>query len=125
MILKILKRLGFSSLDIIRTRLEIASLDVKEARIRFVKILMMCAFAFLLIAISIIIGLFMLVVTFWETNLLFVMGILTFVLAGTGIVLFVLMFKKLKNGPGFFEGILTELEKDIDAIDGHRRRIGE
>jgi uncharacterized membrane protein YqjE len=125
MILKILKRLGFSSLDMIRTRLEIASLDVKEARIRLVSILIMCAFAFMLSAISIIFGLCMLVLTFWETNLLLVMGIITFVLAVTGVILFVIIFKKLKNGPEFFEGILTELEKDLDAIDGYRRRIGE
>ncbi|MFO7810848.1 MAG: phage holin family protein [Candidatus Delongbacteria bacterium] len=125
MILKILKRLGFSSLDLIRTRLEIASLDVKEARIRLVSILIMCAFAFMLIATSIVLGIFMLVFTFWQTNLLLAIGIMTFVLALTGIVLFVIVFKKLKNGPEFFEGILSELEKDLDAIGGHQRRIKE
>ncbi len=125
MILKTLKRFTFSSLDIVRTRLEIASLDVKEARIRFITALITGAFAFLLIAISIIIGIFMLVVTFWETNLLFVTGILTFVCAAGGVTLFVIMFKRLKNGPGFFDGILTELERDMDAIDKYRRRLGE
>ena len=122
MLLESLKGLGQTFVEILRTRMEILSLDVKEDRIRLVSILMLGAFSFLLLSLGIILGVFWLIVTFWEADRLLVMGILTAVLMGCGLILLALLVWRLRSGPGPFEGTIAELNKDREALVGRERR---
>lgn len=122
MLMESLKGLGQTFVEIMRTRMEILSLDVKEARIRFVSILMLGAFTFLLLSFGIILGVFWLITAFWESNRILVMGIITAALLGCGLVLLVLLVWKLRNGPGLFEGTIAELDKDRKALGIRGRR---
>jgi uncharacterized membrane protein YqjE len=122
MLLKSLKGLGMTFIEIIRTRIEILSLDVMEARVRFVSILMLGAFTFLLLSLGIILGMFWLIITFWESYRFMVMGILTVTLIGCGLVLLVILVWKLKKGPKLFEGTIAELDRDREALRDRGRR---
>lgn len=123
MILNALKRVWQSSIEIIRTRLEILSLDVKESEIRLIAILIFGIFTVLLLSLGIILGIFMLIVTYWETEPLLIMGILTAALIIGGLVMLVLLILKLKKGRGLFDGIINELDKDLEALGGKVKRL--
>ncbi len=123
MILNALKRIWGSSIEIIRTRLEILSLDVKEAEIRFIGILVFGIFTVLLISLGIILGVFMLIVTFWERDPLMIMGILTAALTIGGLVMLILLILKLKKGRGLFDGIIYELDKDLETLGDKTGRL--
>lgn len=123
MILKIIRRIWQTSIEIVRTRLEILSIDVKEAEIRLTAILIFGVFTVLLLSLGIVIGVFMLIVTFWETDPLLIMGILSSALTIGGLVMLILLILRLKKGRGLFHGIINELDKDLEAIGGKVRRI--
>lgn len=123
MILNALKRIWGSSIEIIRTRLEILSLDVKEAEIRFIGILVFGIFTVLLISLGIILGVFMLIVTFWERDPLMIMGILTSALTIGGLVMLILLILKFKKGRGLFDGIIYELDKDLETLGDKTGRL--
>lgn len=116
MILKALKRFGHSSVEIIRTRLEIMSLDVKEAGIRYISVLMLGAITILLLSLGLILGIFLLIMIFWATEPLLVIGILSGSLLLSGLVILIFLIQRLKKVPGVFDGIISELDKDLEAL---------
>jgi uncharacterized membrane protein YqjE len=118
MLVKSLKRLGQTVIEILQTRMEILSLDVKEARIRFVSILMLYAFTFFSLSLGIVFGAFWLIIKFWETNRLLVVGILAVGFLACGLILMVVLVRRLRNGPRPFEGTIAELNKDRDVLVG-------
>lgn len=122
MLLKSLKALGITLTQILHTRLELFSLDVKEAKIRFVSVLILGAFSVLLLSLGIILGVFWLIITFWEFDRLFVMGGLTALLLGSGLILMVMLFWKLRHGPKLFESTIAELTKDRMALGNSYNR---
>jgi uncharacterized membrane protein YqjE len=122
MILKALKRLGQTSVEIIRTRLAIASLDVKEAWIRYLSVLMLGAFTFLFLSLGIILGVITLIMMYWETDPVLAIGIISGSLLISGLVVLIFLILGLKKVPGVFDGIITELDKDIEALSGYDRR---
>jgi uncharacterized membrane protein YqjE len=122
MLLKSLKDLGQTFVEIIRTRIEILSLDVNEARIRFVSILIISAFAFFFLAFGTIIAAFWLIAIFWESHRLLILGTLTAVFLGGGLIFLILLVWKLKKGPKFLKGTIDELKKDSAALSDRGRR---
>jgi len=121
MILKALKRFGHASVEIIRTRLEIMSLDVKEATIRYISVLMLGAITILLLSLGLILGIFLLIIIFWATEPLLVIGILSGSLLLSGLVVLIFLIQRLKKVPGVFDGIISELDKDLEALGLSKR----
>ena len=116
MLLESIKGLGETLVEVMRVKIEILSLDVKESRIRFLSILMLGVFSLLLLSLGIILGIFWLIIAFWESDRLLVMGILSAVLLSGGSVMLAVLIWKLKNGPEPFEGTISELNKDSEAF---------
>jgi uncharacterized membrane protein YqjE len=121
MILESLKGLGRTFVEILGNRVETLSLDLKEDRIRFVSLLLLGASAFFVLSLGIILVVFFLVLTFWTTNRLMVIGILTAMFLGGGLILLALLVQRVRNMPGPFEGTLSELYKDRDALDVRKK----
>jgi uncharacterized membrane protein YqjE len=117
MLLESLKGLGRTFVEILSDRLETLSLDIKEDRIRFVSLLMLGAFAFFLLSLGIILGVLWLVLTFWNSDRILVIGILTAMFAIAGLVLLFLLVRRLDRLPGAFEGTIAELDKDREAFE--------
>ena len=112
-----MKGLGRTFVEILSDRLETLSLDIKEDRIRFVSLLMLGAFAFFLLSLGIILGVLWLVLTFWNSDRILVIGILTAMFAIAGLVLLFLLVRRLDRLPGAFEGTIAELDKDREAFE--------
>ena len=116
MLLESIKGLGETLAEVIRIKIEILSLDVKESRIRFLSVLMLGVSSLLLLSLGIILGIFWLIITFWESDRLLVMGVLSAVLLFGGIVMLAVLVWKLKNGPEPFASTIAELNKDSAAL---------
>jgi uncharacterized membrane protein YqjE len=121
MILESLKGLGRTFVEILGNRVETLSLDLKEDRIRFVSLLLLGASAFFVLSLGIILVVFFLVLTFWTTNRLMVIGILTAMFLCGGLILLALLVQRVRHLPGPFEGTLSELYKDRDALDVRKK----
>jgi len=120
MILESLKRLARTAVELVRTRLELLSLDVEEAKLRFLSILLAGAVAFACLTLGAIIGAFWLVVAFWDTHRMLVLGLLTGAFLGGGLLALAVVVAKVRRGPRLFAASLGELEKDRDALGGGR-----
>lgn len=120
MIFESLKRLVRTAVELVRTRLELLSLDVEEAKLRLLSILLLGAVAFFCLTFGLALGAFWLVVAFWETHRLLVLGILTGTFLGGGLVALAALAWRAKKGPRLFATTLAELGKDAEALGGRR-----
>jgi uncharacterized membrane protein YqjE len=123
MLLESIKGLGETLVEVMRIKIEILSLDVKESRMRFLSILMLGVFSLVLLSLGIILGIIWLIIAFWESDRLLVTGVLSAVLLFCSIVMLGFLLWKLKNGPEPFGSTITELNKDSAAL-GFRESRG-
>jgi uncharacterized membrane protein YqjE len=115
-----LKRLVRSAVELVRTRLELLSLDVEEAKLRLLSTLLLGAVALFCFSLGLAMGAFWLVVAFWDTHRMLVLGLLTGGFLGGGLLALAALAWRAKKGPRLFEATLAELEKDREALGGGR-----
>ncbi len=120
MVLESLKRLARTAVELVRTRLELLSLDVEEAKLRLLSILLAGAIAFFCFSLGLVMAAFWLVVAFWDTHRMLVLGLLTGAFLGGGLLALAVLAWKAKKGPRLFAATLAELERDRDALGGGR-----
>jgi uncharacterized membrane protein YqjE len=120
MVLESLKRLARTAVELLHARLELLSLDVEEAKLRFLSILLTGAVAFVCLSLGAVMGAFWLVVAFWDTHRMLVLGLLTGTFLAGGLLAMAVLVRQAKRGPRFFASTLSELEKDHDALGGRR-----
>lgn len=115
-----LKEFGRTAVELVRTRLELLSLDVEEAKLRLLSILFLGAAAFFCVSLGLVMGAFWLVVAFWDTHRTLVLGLLTGGFLGGGLLALALLAWRARKGPRLFSATLGELEKDREALGGRR-----
>lgn len=120
MILDSLKRLARTAVELVRTRLELLSLDVEEAKLRLLSILLLGAIAFVCFSLGLVLAAFWLVVAFWDTHRMLVLGLLTGFFLGGGLLALAALSWRARRGPRLFAATLAELEKDREALGGGR-----
>lgn len=120
MILDALRRLVRSAVDLLHARIDLLSTDVEEAKGRFLSTLLLGAVAFLFVSLGLVMAAFWLVVAFWDTHRVLVMGILTGLFLGGGLLTLAALTWRSKHGPRLFAGTLAELQKDREALGGKR-----
>jgi uncharacterized membrane protein YqjE len=118
MLLESIKGLARTAVELVHTRLELLSLDVEEAKVRFLSILLAGAVAFFCLSMGLVMGAFWLVVAFWETHRMLVLGLLTGAFLGGGLLALAVLAWRAKKGPRLFASTLAELKKDSDALGG-------
>lgn len=116
MLLESIKGLGETLIEVMRIKIEILSLDIKESRIRFISLLMLGVFSLLLLSLGIILGVFWLIIAFWESDRLLIMGVLSGVILFSGMLMLTVFLWKLKHSPEPFESSISELNKDSAAL---------
>lgn len=112
-----LKNLTVSLIAIIHTRLELLSTDLEEGRERFISLLAMIFIALFCLCFGAVLLTILVVVVFWDTHRLLVLGSLTGVFLMSGAILGALAIRALKSMPRMFEASLAELIKDHQEID--------
>lgn len=121
MLLASLRSLARSLVEVLRTRLELLSLDLEEARLRFLSLLLLGALAFLGLSLGLVVASFWLVAAFWDTShRLLVLGLLTGFFLGGGALALLLLAWRARRGPKIFAATLEELRQDRDALGGGR-----
>jgi uncharacterized membrane protein YqjE len=119
-LLNSLKNLTVTLIAIIHTRLELISTDLEEGRERFISLLAMAFVSLFSLCFGAVLLTILVVVVFWDTHRLLVLGSLTGLFLISGAVLGAIVVGKLKSMPRMFEASLAELIKDHQEIDANR-----
>lgn len=119
-LLNSLKNLTVTLIAIIHTRLELISSDLEEGRERFISLLAMAFVSLFSLCFGAVLLTILVVVVFWDTHRLLVLGSLTGLFLITGAVLGAIVVRKLKSMPRMFEASLAELIKDHQEVDTNR-----
>ncbi len=119
-LLNSLKNLTVTLITIIHTRLELLSTDLEEGRERFISLLAMAFVSLFSLCFGAVLLTILVVVVFWDTHRLLVLGSLTGLFLVSGAVLGALVVRRLKSMPRMFEASLAELIKDHQEIDTNR-----
>jgi len=116
-LLNSLKNLTVTLIAIIHTRLELLSTDLEEGRERFISLLAMAFVSLFSLCFGAVLLTILVVVVFWDTHRLLVLGSLTGLFLVTGAILGAVVVSKLKSMPRMFEASLAELIKDHQEVD--------
>lgn len=109
-------RLGATLLEMVHTRLELASLEMEEQSQRYLGYLLMSLLALFLFGIALVLVAVFVIIPFWDTHrLAAVLGMAAlFALSALGIGM------KVRAGfaaqPALLSATMGELQKDIDLI---------
>ena len=97
---------------IVQTRLELLSADLEEDRAHYLSLLMLVLVALFCLGVGVVLAAILLVVVFWDTQRILVLGLLAglFLTGGIGAGLFAM--HKAKTRPKIFAASLLELFKD-------------
>ena len=107
-----LRTLSTSLVGIVHTRLELLSTDIAEEREHVITLLLLVQLALFFLGVGILLLALLIVVAFWESHRLLVLGGLTglFLLASAGSAW--LAVHKTRTRPRLFAASLAELSKD-------------
>ena len=119
-LLSSLKNLALSLVAIIHTRLELISTDLEEGRERFISLLALAFISLFSLCFGAVLLTILIVVVFWDTHRLLVMGSLIALFIIVGALIGAVVIRRLKLMPRMFEASLAELIKDHQELDNNR-----
>ena len=119
-LLSSLKNLTVSLIAIVHTRLELISTDLEEGRERFISLLALAFISLFSLCFGAVLLTILVVVIFWDTHRLLVMGSLTTLFILVGALIGAVVIRRLKRMPRMFEAGLAELIKDHQEMDNNR-----
>jgi uncharacterized membrane protein YqjE len=111
-------RLGASLLGLVRTRLELASIEFAEERNRIQQQLVLLVAASGLLMFGVLFAAMWVVVYFWDTNRLTAIAIVAFVFAAAGVVLLLVRSQAARSAPTPFSATIAEFDRDRVALAG-------
>lgn len=101
---------------VLKTRVDIISVELEEQREWLERLILMALAALFCISLGIILLTLFIVVLFWETARLWVLGGFAVLYLGGGAVLWMLLRQKMKAKPRLFSATSSELAKDYSAL---------
>ena len=111
-----IKNLTATLIDIAYTRLDLLCTDMEEERQRLVSLLAMAFISLFCLCVGVVLLAILVVVMFWDTHRLLVLGLITGIFLISGAVLWGLAMYALKSMPRMFAASLAELSKDRQQI---------
>lgn len=111
-LLESLTALAATLAGIVQTRLELLSADLEEDRARYLSSLMLVLVALFCLGVGVVLTTILLVIVFWDTQRLLVLGGLAGLFLTGGIAAWFFAMHKLKTKPRIFAASLSELFKD-------------
>ncbi|MFA5598366.1 MAG: phage holin family protein [Pusillimonas sp.] len=117
--------LGATALSVVRTRLELFSLEAAEQRSRMVRLLVMAFGALVCLLLAVFVFTLLVALYFWPTEHRFLaLAMLALVYAVFGGALFWAVRRALVNDPPPFSATLDELRRDAALLDRARAPAG-
>lgn len=111
-----LQRLLATLLDIVQTRVAIVATEFEEERVRLRELVVFGFVALFFINLGIVLFTLLVVMLFWESHRLYVMGGFALLYLGLGVVAGISLRHRLKSRPRLFATTLAELSKDRDQL---------
>ncbi len=111
-----LKTLASGLVGIVQTRLELLATDVAEERERLTALLVLAQMALFFLGVGVVLLAILIVVVFWESYRLAVLGALAGVFLCAGAAAGWLALHRLRTRPRLFAASLTELAKDRQQL---------
>lgn len=105
--------------DIGQTRLQLASTELEEERLRVAELLLFATAALFFLGIGIVLATMLLVLLFWDGPRLLVLTLATLLFLAIGTALAVALRHKARNMPPLLATTIAELQRDRDALLGH------
>jgi uncharacterized membrane protein YqjE len=102
---------------VIRTRVDILSVEIEEQREWLEQLVLMAVAALFCMSLGLILLTMLIVVAFWETHRLWVLGGFSFLYLAGGVALWLALRSKMKSKPRIFASTGSELEKDFAALN--------
>lgn len=101
---------------IIHTRLELFSNDLEEDQAHVLALLAQMLAALFLLGVGVVLAVILLVLAFWDTHRLLVLGVLAGLFLTAGLVAGAVALYKARNKPKPFAASLAELYKDRQQL---------
>ncbi len=111
-----LKRMASTLLAIIRTRLELLSSELEEERLRVSQMLFYASAALFFLGLAIMLLTVFIVVVFWDSYRLQVLGGLAALFFIAGLWAWNALHRTARERSGLFSASLSELSDDIDRL---------
>ena len=111
-----LQRLLATLLDIVQTRVAIVATEFEEERVRLRELVVFGFVALFFVNLGIMLFTLFVVMLFWETHRLYVMGGFALLYLGVGVVAGISLRHRLKSRSRLFATTLAELAKDRDQL---------
>ncbi|MGA9033258.1 MAG: phage holin family protein [Sulfuricaulis sp.] len=111
-----LQRLLATLLDIMQTRVAIVATEFEEERVRLRELVVFGFVALFFVNLGIVLFTLLVVMLFWESHRLYVMGGFALLYLGVGVVAGISLRHRMKSRPRLFATTLAELSKDRDQL---------
>ncbi len=107
-----LQALATTLVAVAHTRLDLLASDMEEERAHFFSLLVLALAALFLVGVGVVLATILVVVGFWDTHRLTVLGLLMTLFLATGIAAWAIAMRKARSKPKLFAASMSELLKD-------------
>ncbi|CDG85144.1 phage holin family protein [Janthinobacterium agaricidamnosum] len=111
-----LGRIATTLVAIIRTRMELAAVEMEEESLRFLAYLALGLLAMLCMAITILLLVFLILVLFWDSYRIASIIVSAAVFAALGVAIVLGVRHHFRHKPKLLSFTLAELNKDLDSM---------
>jgi uncharacterized membrane protein YqjE len=111
-------RIGATVLAMVRTRLELAAVELQEETQRLFGYLAWALTAAFLVAGAVILAVLFVLVLFWDSHRLLAVGGMTALFALASMFALARLRAGLASRPALLGGTLAELRKDVESVKG-------
>jgi len=115
-LLSSLKRLFVTLLEVVQTRLELASTELEEERARLQEIAIYGLVAVFFLGIGVVLATILVTMVFWDTHRVEVLTICAAIYLVLGIASALVVRNKSRSKPKVFSSTLAELRKDREHL---------
>lgn len=105
-------------LEIGQTRLQLASTELEEERLRVAELLLFATVSLFFLGIGAVFAALLLVVVYWDGPRELVLGGVTALFLATGMGMAMVWRRKARRKPGLLTATIVELQRDRDALQG-------
>lgn len=119
-LLESLTTLAATLVDVAHTRLDLFFSDIEEDREHLLALLALSLVAMFCLGVGVVLSTILLVVAFWESHRLLVLGIMATLFLTAGAVTWALALQKVRKKPRLFGASLSELAKDHQQLSSRR-----
>ena len=113
-------RIGANLLAMLRTRLELAAIELQEETHRLFGYLAWGIAAAFFAVVAVLLAILFVLVLFWDTHRLAAVGGMTLLFAAGSLFAALSVKSNLKNRPPMLANTLAELRKDVQAVKGEQ-----